>query len=341
MTQDVRSRTILPIGPRTRISMRAFFGCLSCLSLFCGGPARADEKAGLYLEGGTSLYVLERPQYAPLVAFNVVDGSRGTRIAVCDDRVEGPLATLTLGMRTASPFFFELTGRYFTDTARSNGAYSTSAYGTARVGYFSLTGNKTANGTTDTAITNVQARFSEYGARLLGGYAIDLGDDLTVSPLVGYEFMRIGQKYDMDYRTTTGGSMLREEDVGARYHGMLVGVRLRGQWGDYRASLTGSATGYLVRSGYDGAFDSNAWGDSASFVDSATAAGLEVSADLSRSWGPWSAGIHAMVRDLSYMPEIVASTKSTTLSLDGARPVHLTGSRSLGYAFGFKLSYSF
>ncbi len=46
-----------------------------------------------------------------------------------------------------------------------------------------------------------------------------------------------------------------------------------------------------------------------------------------------TAEINAKVRGLSYMPEIVASTKGAILSREDGRPVHLTGHRSLDYTF--------
>jgi|GEM_PF-1720069 len=330
------------MGRLARFSLRAFFGCLFCLSLSCGVPALAGEKAGLYLEAGTSLYVLERPEYAPLKAFNFPSDGTFIRIPVSDDKAEGPLATLTLGLRTDSPFFLELTSRYFSDSERFHGSHSGSEYGTGYVGYFPLSGNHSARGTNHPTFTDVRTRFSEYGARLVGGYAIELGSGMTISPLVGYEVMRMDQDYDMDFWIPAITRLMQlREDVDALYHGVLTGVGLRGQWGGYRASLTGTAAGYLVRSGYEGSMTHPAFKDSVSLVDHTVAAGLELSADLSRSWGPWSAGLNAQVRSLSYVPEIVASRRSTDATLGNGSPVHLTGHRSLGYGLGFKLSYAF
>lgn len=230
-----------------------------CLIQICGSPrALAGDDGGpdFYVDGGVSRYILALPDYRPIQAFNYPGGppcTLVTRLAVNDDPATGIMGRLTLGIRTASPIFFELTGRTFKTNDRINTAYTTAEEGSDYIGFFPVDGLRSANGTSGTAFVCLHTRFSESGGRFLVGYALKLGYGLTLSPFLGGEIMDIDQSYDMDYYTTTDADIREFHDrVDTRYRGGLIGARLQIPLGECLATIAGSVGRYEVRTDYKG-----------------------------------------------------------------------------------------
>lgn len=301
----------------------------SAFLLVHGPAAKAsdDGKPGLYLEAGASPYLLEMPDYAPIYTRNLAPGYEAIApLSVFDDDAVGALGSLTLGRRTATPLFFELTGHTFRSRSNTLARFNYADYGVDAIGIAWPSGTNPAYfASTVTVVTSTDARFSDHGGRLLAGYALDLGRGITVSPFAGGEFMRLGQKYDLKWQSLTQINL--REKVNADYAGLLVGARLRARWGDYEAGLTGSVGGYWVHSAYSGTMtvtNSSRSEDTLSIRDDDPAMSLELAADLSRKWGPLSIGIHGGMRHLSFVPRIVGGTRDPTLYTSGTL-THLEG----------------
>ncbi|NJB69170.1 hypothetical protein GGQ74_002867 [Desulfobaculum xiamenense] len=308
----------------------------------CAAQSVSGDAEG-YVDGGVFLYHLDMPDYAPLAARNGSPTLTAvSSIAVSGDDPEGALGSLTMGWRTATPLFFELSGRTFSDDTQTEANLYPAAYGAPRVGYYSLTGTRGAYGTIGFAHVNTECSFSESGGRILGGYAIDLGEDLVLSPVIGFEVMEIGQEYALDYASSTGNRMWLREEVDAGYRGALVGLRLQARKGAFLADVRGLVGWYTVRAEYDGTMRVESdYTDALSLSENDCATGLELSAELSRQWGDWTIGVQGGVRYLSYVPEIVASTKGTMGDAVNGEPTHLGGDDSKAFSLGLKLGYSF
>jgi len=305
--------------------------------------ADTERDIGLYVEGGASLYILEMPDYEPVT---VRDGSptylSTRRLATYDDNAVGPLGSLTLGWQTATSWFFELTGRTFEDTGHSDRSFDHSAYGAYAVGFSFPTGALPDYfASSVVATTKTEARFSETGGRLVAGYALDLAPGVTLSPFVGGEVMHIDQAYELDWRSLT--LMNLQEELETAYAGLLAGARLQTDWNGFRFGLTGSVAWYRLWSDYEGSMViiNSTRRDDLVLQDDAYATGLELAADVSRSWGPWSVGLRGGLRHLSDIPRIIASTKGPNGLAVYNRGTHIGSSYSKAYSLGLTLRYSF
>lgn len=325
---------------------RAFVPCALVLFLALSGVCIAADQTqtGLYAEGGVGLYALKLPGYAPLVAFDNVNITGGVaRVTLHDDMAVGPIGRLTLGWRTASPLFFELSGRFFETTDHRSSEHTGAQYGATFVGFFSPSSANNAHGTGGTAFTDLRSLFHESGGRLLAGYALDLGGDVTLTPLLGFELMRIDQKYDMDYHSSTGDVMDLHEDVGAVYQGAVAGLRIEAELGRWLGTLEGFVAGYRVETGYEGRMNATDYVDKHSLQATDSATGLEIGAALDRRLGPWSVGVRGAYRHLSHVPEIIAGTASPAipLSVFERRPTYLSGYESRAYTLELRVRCSF
>jgi len=315
------------------------------LSVFAASTCLADEgnKPGPYVQGGVALYALEVPNYAPLAAFSTNPLRDETRVTLRDDTAMGGMGRLTMGWRTATPLFFELSGRFFETTDHRGDAFTGAQFGTTYVGFFSPSGIKVLMATNGTAYTDLRSLFREAGGRLLAGYALDLGENVTLSPLLGFELMRIDQQYDLDYHTSTGGVMDLNEDVGAVYQGPVAGLRFAAELGQWRGTLEGFAAWYRVESGYEADMITNNYVDYHSLQSVDYATGLEIAAALDRRLGSWLIGLKGGYRHLSHVPQIVASglSQATVVSAFDSRPTYLSGDESQAYSLELRLGYSF
>lgn len=331
------------MGMIERLLLLALLVCCGVIVQPFRANAAEDEgnATDWYIDAGVSAYVIDLPEYAPLWDLDTTTLTNSERVTLVDDPVVAPLFHATLGRRLADQWFVEARGEYADIETQENGAYTHSP-SRDRVGYYSLSGTKSLLGTVGTAFTKTDVTFQEYGLDLLAGKTFTLAE-AQVRLFGGYWFTGMDVDYDLDYRSSTGDHMLLHESLGTTYNGALVGLGLESRHGAWKLAVETTHGVALAHTDYHGAQKNIVWSDSRRLNrDECTYRGT-LAATLSRPVGSgWDLALTSEVRYLSYVPQIVASGKTSTPGFSSTgTPTQLKSADSFSGKLGLELSHSF
>lgn len=312
-----------------------------------GDATASSADTGLYAKAGISLYLIDLPEYLPL--WNRIGQDKGDRLSTFDETVTAPMTQIALGWGKSGGQFVEIRGGFAESNPVKEGAYS--PYGDyTKVGYFPVSGNASGfggAGTAGTAYTRTELQFRQLVGELIAGtQCAAWGPGLEL--FAGYWWMKLDQKYSLDYHSSTGDRMTLSDDVEATYNGVLFGIRLIRQAGPVKLSLETTQGVGAVSASYDSRMNSNAQGGKSSISqtenDFAYLGTLEatISANILDSL---DLGLKGGLQYLSYVPQILGSGQGYRSikepSYGPAGPAHIRGKSSLAGSLGLDLTYSF
>lgn len=300
------------------VALVLFTACLAA------SPAKA-EGGGFYASAGASAFLIDLPDYAPLIATPFTSSLRAH-----DGDADGSMGGLTLGWKTEDGCFIEARGFSASLDASQDAVFP-------EAGWVSLNGNNAIffplpmhSATT--------LRVDQFGGELLAGRDIPVNENLRLSPYVGYFGMELDQHYSLSaYQIAFPGSNIQQYDrLNASYHGLTAGLRLQYGGEFLRARLDGSLGGALAQARYDGRQVASNFvqSDSAASDDqSKMAARVRLEGGLDLLLGSWSLGLEGGLEYLSHVPKLSGSEFLKAASLASGDSLSGRLGLNLGYAF--------
>lgn len=328
--------------------MRGFLVAVLLWLLGLPVAAFAEELVGFYMTGEASVFALVLPDYSAATVkldrrtHAVVDGPY-PRVTTSRGLQAGPMGALNAGWRTKNGMFFEAQG--FVSNLHSEQTtlfdYPTSdiRYGWVPInGGNPGAGNMIANG--DDMHTKTTRDIDYYGATALVGWDVPV-ETWVVSPFVGISCMELDQSFGSYCYCVQHPDeyMSLEEDLDAKYLGILAGVRVRHEFEGLVFHAEGKLGVYNLDADYEG-FQATYGGNvsaSDTYLDTCVKAAL--STGVIKQIGSWTCGVNAGLEFLSAVPAIRSST--THNATTNGRPSHIYTAESFGLKGGVSLSYAF
>lgn len=301
------------------VALVLFTACLAA------SPAKAEE-GGFYASAGASAFLIDLPDYAPLIATAFTSSLRAH-----DGDADGSMGGLTLGWKTEDGCFIEARGFSASLDASQDAVFP-------EAGWVSLDWITGGFFTGTPVHSSTTLRVDQFGGELLAGRDIPVNENLRLSPYAGYFGMELDQHYSLSaYQIAFPVSNIQQYDrLNASYHGLTAGLRLQYGGEFLRARLDGSLGGALAQARYDGRQVASTFfpRDSAASDDhSEIAARARLEGGLDLLLGSWSLGLEGGLEYLSYVPKLSGS--------EFAKAACLASGDSLSGRLGLNLGYAF
>lgn len=300
------------------VALVLFTACLAA------SPAKAEE-GGFYASAGASAFLIDLPDYAPLIATAFTSSLRAH-----DGDADGSMGGLTLGWKTEDGCFIEARGFSASLDASQDAVFS-------EAGWAFLDGIS-ALFISAPVHSSTTLRVDQFGGELLAGRDIPVNENLRLSPYTGYFGMELDQHYSLSAEEIAAPTnrVQQYDRLNASYHGLTAGLRLQYGGELLRARLDGSLGGALAQARYDGRQASSGFlinDSSASDDHSEIAARVRLEGGLDLLLGSWSLGLEGGLEYLSYVPRLSGSEFRKAACLASGDSLSGRLGLNLGYAF--------
>jgi len=312
-----------------------------CMGSFLPFPALAaeaeDTDSDWYVDAEAMALIVSLPDYAPIWYGNVTTDKQGERIAIIQDPVLAPGVELTLGKKLDDDWVVEAKGGIAYMESDVSHAYNHGPW--EGVCIFTPSGNYFYTATVEVD-TKVDTMFRQYEASLTAGKNYQMGE-VQVRPIAGYWFMEIDSRYELHWRSLNALRM--KEEVSTYYNGLMAGLQLSRQRGDWTAEMEITQGLGWAYSAYQSNTETNgAHRDDLGLHKNSFVYRCRLEGGVSTQVGEgWDFAVTGGLGLLSYVPQIIASgTANGGFDLK-AGPTHLGSESSVSGKLGLSLTYSF
>lgn len=320
------------------------------LFLFTGIAFAGDsEEHPFSITPSASFMLLDLPEYDAIVLYDAAISAKAGNITTEDGHMTAPKFGLTMDWST--PFTFNKypviveAGGYFAYMSNEQSQEVHQLSAALCPAWFAVDGTSYRNfswpaGQYITVSSKRDAIVS--GAELLVGLdEVPMGNDVTITPFVGYSIMYIGQDfttYSQNHAGVNSFDMHLDESVTGFYNGVLGGVRLKHAQGDFEWHGSTSIAVHHVAARYRGDQTIRQVGVSTNVYDRSVVASRvsfqgKLETGVSYRVNYWKLGASAAFEFNSAVPQIRTGERF--------RPTYIGWGKSLAGELGLTLSYEF
>jgi hypothetical protein len=327
--------------------MREFILSVVLLLFLLPIASSAEEPVGFYMTGEASVFALDLPDYSAatvkLIDTNTFLAGPYDRLTTNNGFQSGPMGTLSAGWRTKNGIFFEARGFAANLHSTQTTVFDCPTLA-VQYGWMPIDGGDGAMGAIIGNREDMHAsttRDVEYhGGSALVGWDVPMKNG-RVSPFAGISYMELNQdfsSYCYNIQDPHVNYMSLEEDMDAKYLGILAGIRVHYDFDGLEFHAEGKLGVYNLDADYDGFQSAQGASTTASDTYSDTCMKATLSGGVTKRAGNWIYGVNAGLEYLT-VPTIRSST--TYSGTSNGSPSHLDTEECLGLKGGLTISYAF